>query len=75
MTLKRKIAISFFAIAVAITGLEIGESLSIPGVTGVVSEAYAIIGMPLTPLSVAGVARRTTRRTVRRECAVGVVYC
>lgn len=30
-----------------------------------------IIGRPLTPLSYAGVARRTTRRTVRR-CAVGV---
>ena len=24
------------------------------------------VGMPLTPVSVAGVARRTTRRTVRR---------
>ena len=28
------------------------------------SEAHAIVGAPLTPLSVAGVARRTTRRTV-----------
>jgi hypothetical protein len=27
-----------------------------------VGEAHAIIGMPLTPLSFAGVARRTTRR-------------
>jgi hypothetical protein len=25
-----------------------------------------VVGMPLTPISVAGVARRTTRRTVRR---------
>lgn len=31
-----------------------------------VSEAQAIIGRPLTPYSVAGVARRTTRRVVRR---------
>lgn len=30
------------------------------------TEAEAIIGRPLTPLSVAGVARRTTRRTIRR---------
>lgn len=30
-----------------------------------------IIGRPLTPMSYAGVARRTTRRAVRR-CAVGV---
>ena len=30
------------------------------------SPAAAIVGRPLTPLSVAGVARRTTRRVVRR---------
>jgi hypothetical protein len=30
----------------------------------VASEALAVIGMPLTPMSYAGVARRTTRRTV-----------
>jgi hypothetical protein len=29
-------------------------------------EAQAIIGRPLTPLSYAGVARRTTRRVIRR---------
>ena len=32
----------------------------------VVSNAHAVIGRPLTPMSVAGVARRTTRRTIRR---------
>jgi hypothetical protein len=31
-----------------------------------VSEAQARIGRPATPRSVAGVARRTTRRTIRR---------
>ena len=30
------------------------------------SDAYARVGRPLTPGSVAGVSRRTTRRTVRR---------
>jgi len=34
------------------------------------SQAQAIIGRPLTPMSYAGVARRTARR-----CAVGVYYC
>lgn len=29
-------------------------------------EAQAVVGRPLTPVSVAGVARRTTRRTIRR---------
>jgi hypothetical protein len=38
--------------------------------SGFVTEAHAIIGRPLTPLSYAGVARRTVRR-----CAVGVYYC
>jgi hypothetical protein len=33
-------------------------------------EAHAVVGRPLTPVSVAGVARRTTRR-----CAVGVYSC
>ena len=31
---------------------------------GLIPEAQAIIGRPLTPISYAGVARRTTRRTV-----------
>lgn len=33
---------------------------------GAASLFVDVVGMPLTPLSVAGVARRTTRRTVRR---------
>ncbi|THK34778.1 hypothetical protein EHS39_28645 [Ensifer sp. MPMI2T] len=32
-----------------------------------VSEAQAVVGRPLTPGSVAGVARRTTRRVIRRS--------
>lgn len=39
-----------------------------PGHGGVfIGEAQARIGRPLTPASVAGVARRTTRRTIRRS--------
>lgn len=33
----------------------------------IVPEAAAVIGRPATPLSVAGVARRTTRRVIRRS--------
>lgn len=33
----------------------------------IVGEAQAVIGRPMTPASVAGVARRTTRRTIRRS--------
>lgn len=36
-----------------------------------VSEAQAVIGRPLTPLSYAGVARRTTRRAVAAGAAMG----
>ncbi len=39
------------------------------GVT-LVPDARAIIGMPLTPMSYAGVARRTTRRVVYTEATV-----
>ena len=35
------------------------------------SEAHARIGRPLTPMSYAGVARRTTRRAVGAGVAVG----
>ncbi|WP_084245730.1 hypothetical protein [Rhodoplanes sp. Z2-YC6860] len=45
-----------------------------------VDSAQARIGRPATPGSVAGVARRTTRRTVRRAVVVApvrraIVYC
>ncbi len=53
-----------------IFGSEIGERLSIPGAQNVVPTAEARVGRPLTPVSVAGVARRTVRR-----CAVGVYNC
>ncbi len=33
-------------------------------------EAQAIVGRPMTPGSVAGVARRTTRRTIRRTAVM-----
>ena len=51
-------------------GSEIGERLSIPEAQRLVPTAEARVGRPLTPVSVAGVARRTVRR-----CAVGVYNC
>jgi len=50
--------------------LEFGHTVGIPGVASFVTPAAAVVGRPLTPVSVAGVARRTARR-----CAVGVYYC
>jgi hypothetical protein len=43
------------------------------GLSLFVDSAQARVGRPLTPGSVAGVARRTTRRTVRRAGAPVVV--
>ncbi|AXA44269.1 hypothetical protein [Rhizobium leguminosarum] len=44
--------------------------VSTPGAFGLISPAEARVGRPMTPMSAAGVARRTVRR-----CAVGVYYC
>ena len=51
-------------------GSEIGEQFSVPGAQRLVPAAEARVGRPLTPVSVAGVGRRTVRR-----CAVGVYNC
>jgi hypothetical protein len=59
------------AVGLAVAGgLEAAERLHIPGLNGVIAAAEARVGRPLTPVSVAGVARRTVRR-----CAVGVYSC
>jgi hypothetical protein len=39
-----------------------------------VGEAHAIIGRPLTPMSYAGVARRTTRRAVAYGAVAAPYY-
>jgi hypothetical protein len=66
----RRIFVGLLAIIICAICLEIGERFEIRGMHSFVSTAQAIIGRPLTPMSVAGVARRTARR-----CAVGVYYC
>jgi hypothetical protein len=62
--------IALLAVVVAAFGLQAAERLAIPGVAGLITVAEARVGRPLTPVSVAGVARRSVRR-----CAVGVYYC
>ena len=67
MTLSRQLRILLFAGIIGLYGLDLGERLSTSGVPSFVSTAEARVGRPATPVSVAGVARRTTRR-----CAAGV---
>ncbi|MNP61703.1 hypothetical protein D3C76_1569180 [compost metagenome] len=62
MNLLMKTAGFFLVGFVLMCALELGESLSIPGVHSVVAPAEAVVGRPLTPVSVAGVARRSSRR-------------
>ena len=55
-------------LAVSLSGLSFGASSPLPFV---VEQAEAVVGMPMTPFSYAGVARRTTRRAVYATAAVG----
>jgi hypothetical protein len=70
MTVSKRLRIVLLAGVVTVSGLEVGERLSVPGVHSVISTADAIVGRPLTPVSVAGVGRRTVRR-----CAAGAYNC
>jgi len=60
--MRKRIAILLLGATIGALCLEFGPSF--------VARLEAIIGRPLTPVSVAGVARRTSRR-----CAVGVYDC
>ena len=62
MKLLKRIAIPLIAGVIFVVGSEIGEQMAIPGVHSVISSAEAKAGRPLTPVSVAGVARRSSRR-------------
>ncbi len=66
----KRIAILSAAVLIGAAALALNERSSITGTTSLVSSAQARVGRPLTPVSVAGVARRTARR-----CAAGVYDC
>ena len=70
MTVLKRVGM-LVAVLIAMASMaELGERLSIQGVSGFVTTAEAVVGRPLTPVSVAGVARRSARR-----CAAGVYNC
>ena len=58
----KRIGVGLMAITIWAFCLELGERFEIPGVRSFVSTAEAVVGRPLTPVSVAGVARRSARR-------------
>ena len=68
MIAKPRVWLIACAIGTVAVGLLIAsnpDALFLDG--SLMSRAEAVVGMPLTPVSVAGVARRTTRRTIRRS--------
>ena len=70
MTVSTKMKKAVLIAIITLTGVGAAEWMSAPGPLSLVSPAEARVGRPLTPVSVAGVARRTARR-----CAAGVYYC
>ena len=70
MTIFKRIGVSALAAIIGVSCLELGERVSNLGMFSFVSPADARVGRPLTPVSVAGVGRRTVRR-----CATGVYNC
>jgi hypothetical protein len=72
MTRAKMRLLQFVLVTAVCGGVLLGSEQAIRSTTGsLVSQASAVIGRPLTPLSYAGVARRTTRRAVAVGVAVG----
>jgi hypothetical protein len=70
MTKSRKLKMVLLAAVIAVAGSESVNELAGTDAFSIITPAEARVGRPLTPVSVAGVARRTTRR-----CAAGVYNC
>jgi len=70
MSVLKKIGFLLLVSIAGLAGTELGDRFSVPGIHGLIPPAEAVVGAPLTPVSVAGVGRRTVRR-----CAAGVYNC
>ena len=70
MIMFKRFGISLLVAIISFFCLEVGGHFWAPDKFGFVPTAEAVVGRPLTPVSVAGVGRRTARR-----CAAGVYNC
>lgn len=70
MIVSRKILLWAAVVAAATAGLGLNDASPVSK-NGFFSGAQARVGRPLTPMSYAGVARRTTRRAVAVGAAAG----
>ena len=68
-----KAAIVALAFLLGAGDIELADHESAIGSFRLVPGAEAVVGRPLTPLSYAGVARRTTRRTIRRGAYIAAI--
>ena len=71
MSTTRTLRALLLLVIVTLGAIELGDRISIPVLTGLATRVKAEVGRPLTPVSVAGVARRTTRRAVVGGAVVG----
>ncbi len=62
MSIFKRMGVFVIVGTFVVCGAEIGERLSIPGIHSMIQSAEAVVGRPLSPVSVAGVARRDDRR-------------
>ena len=70
---NRLLRITLASVA-AVACLLLNDNSSLDQSGSLISQAQARIGRPLTPMSYAGVARRTTRRAVAVGAAAATVY-
>ena len=61
--MMKKSILGMLALGLMLAFADYQQGSGIEGVS-LVKEAHAVVGRPLTPVSYAGVARRTTRRMV-----------
>ena len=62
MSILKKSGFFMLAATLVIIGSEVGSQSVVPGIDSLVPQAEARVGRPLTPVSVAGVSRRSARR-------------
>ena len=73
MTTFKKALFAALTLGLVLGDLELaGQQVSI-GFFKLIGQAEARVGRPATPASVAGVARHTTRRTIRRGAYIGAI--
>jgi hypothetical protein len=62
MSTTRTLRALLLLVIVTLGAIELGDRMSIPVLTGLATTVKAEVGRPRSPVSVAGVARRSARR-------------